>query len=128
MTQLTEDMDLRTFVELFDTAMTSTNPTVKKCFHNLLMLAALVHAEETDDHKKGPLGKLIDEVDQLHKKVEALRIQVSFQHPAYHDNMHKSTTGAYGSSIGAYGIAPTAISTLGAYGTTVPSPTTINVC
>jgi hypothetical protein len=102
MTSLTDDVDLKTFVELFDTAMTSTNPSVKKCFHNLLMLAALVHAEETNDHQKGPLGKLLDDVVKLQDKVEAIRISTLYQHPSYNDSMYVSTTStsSYGLPLG----------------------------
>ena len=95
MTQLTDDIDLKTFVELFDTAMSSTNPAVKKCFHNLIMLAALVHAEETKEHQKGPLGKLLDDVDNLRATVEQVRISTFYQHPPYHEPT-KSTTSVYG--------------------------------
>lgn len=70
MTQLTEDTDLKSFVELFDTAMTSKNPAVQKCFRNLLMVASLVHAEENNNHKAGPLKKLFEELRTIRDKME----------------------------------------------------------
>jgi hypothetical protein len=92
MTQLTDDVDLKTFAELFDTALTSNNPAVKKCLHNLLVIAALVHAEETDTRNKGPLGNLLDEVETMKKKVDEIHISTLYQHPAYNETMYTSNT------------------------------------
>jgi hypothetical protein len=39
-----EEIDLEKFVDMFDTAMNSDNPAVKRCFNNLLMVVALAHA------------------------------------------------------------------------------------
>jgi hypothetical protein len=76
MTQLTEDTDLKRFVELFDTAMTSKNPAVQKCFHNLLMVASLVHAEDNNNHKSGPLKKLFEEMEATRNEVAKLRMSI----------------------------------------------------
>ena len=67
-----EDFDLEKFVDMFDTAMNSDNPTVQKCFNNLLMVISLAHAHEEIKPHPGPLRKLITDVSSLTTKVESL--------------------------------------------------------
>jgi hypothetical protein len=66
------DFDLETFVDLFDTAMTSDNPAVKKAFKNLLLVASIVHAREELDSKQGPLRRLVDDIRNLNRKLSDL--------------------------------------------------------
>lgn len=68
-----EDFDLETFVDLFDTAMSSDNPTVRKAFKNLMMVAALVEGENQDP-KIGPLRGLLKTVENLQQKVTVLEM------------------------------------------------------
>jgi hypothetical protein len=70
------DFDLETFVDLFDTAMTSDNPAVKKAFKNLLMIAAIVHAKQDEfDSRKGPLRRLVDDIHNLNRRLTNLEDQ-----------------------------------------------------
>ena len=66
-----KDFDLEQFVDMFDTAMNSDNPTVQKCFKNLLMVVALAHAEDKEKHI-GPLRKLVNDVDRLNDRITSL--------------------------------------------------------
>lgn len=68
-----EDFDLDKFVELFDKAMTSDNPTVRKAFKNLLMVAALVDSE-AETRKIGPLENLVKSMRNLEQKVTQLEM------------------------------------------------------
>ena len=101
-----EDFDLETFVDLFDTAMSSDNPTVKKSFKNLLMVAAL-----TENENKiivGPLRSLLKTVETLQQKVATLETS------QYKNNMNNMNT-VYGP-----------VTTVGTpYTTTNPMPTWI---
>lgn len=63
--------ELKTFVKLFDTAMTSDNPTVKKAFKNLMIVSALVNAETHDI--KGPLETIVED---LHTRVSTVETQL----------------------------------------------------
>lgn len=71
-----EDFDLERFVDLFDTAMSSNNPTVKKSFKNLLMVAALAEGENQDP-KIGPLRGLLKSVENLQQRVAVLEASKS---------------------------------------------------
>jgi hypothetical protein len=67
------DLDLEAFVDLFDTAMMSDNPAVKKAFKNLLMIAAIVH--EGQNLQQGPLRKLVEDIKNLNRRVSDLEGQ-----------------------------------------------------
>lgn len=65
-----DDFDLEKFVELFDTAMTSDNPTVRKAFKNLMLVAALV--ESGDSVKTGPFKTLFNDLQRLKQRVSVI--------------------------------------------------------
>ena len=65
------DLDLQQFIEMFEIAMNSDNPTVSKCFSNLMLVVSLVHAEDKEKYV-GPLSKLVERVDALEKSLAAL--------------------------------------------------------
>jgi hypothetical protein len=70
------DFDLETFVDLFDTAMTSDNPAVQKAFKNLLMITAIVHAKQDEfDSRRGPLRRLVDDIQNLNRRIGELENQ-----------------------------------------------------
>ena len=75
------DFDLEQFVDLFDTAMTSDNPAVKKAFKNLLLLAALVSSDDKDEAVKGPLRRLIDDQRIILRRIERLESEKHYPNP-----------------------------------------------
>lgn len=65
------DFDLETFVDLFDTAMSSDNPAVQRALKNLLMIAAIVNAEDAEaGMRKGPLRRVIDDQNNIIRRLE----------------------------------------------------------
>ena len=65
------DFDLETFVDLFDTAMSSNNPAVQRALRNLLMIAAIVNAEDSEaGMRKGPLRRVIDDQNNIIRRLE----------------------------------------------------------
>lgn len=62
-----DNFDLETFVELFDTAITSDNPAVKKALKNLLLVASIVNDDKTTATR--PLYNLLKNLDA---RVDAL--------------------------------------------------------
>jgi len=67
------DFDLETFVDLFDTAMTSDNPAVKKAFKNLLMISAIVNSEQSNSGiRRGPLRRLVEDIQHLNRRIGTL--------------------------------------------------------
>ena len=55
---------------MFDAALASDNPSVKKALRNFMMVTALVHAQEDGDERvMGPLETLVKKVADLERMV-----------------------------------------------------------
>ena len=66
------DFDLETFVDLFDTAMTSDNPAVRKAFKNLVMISAIVNSDSSAGLRRGPLRRLLEDIQHLSRRISQL--------------------------------------------------------
>lgn len=66
------DFDLETFVDLFDTAMSSDNPAVQRALKNLVLISAMVNAQNSDGLRKGPLRRVVDDIQMLNKRIGQL--------------------------------------------------------
>lgn len=83
-----EDFDLKEFACMFDTALASDNPAVKKALRNFMMVTALVHAQEeveNDERLAGPLETLVKQLDDLQRRlsrVEAERYNTTRSYPS----------------------------------------------
>ena len=74
------DFDLETFVDLFDTALTSDNPTVRRAFKNLILVASIVQAEENGDTlANGPLRRLVEDVRNLNRRISNMEAQGAYR-------------------------------------------------
>jgi hypothetical protein len=79
------DFDLETFVGLFDAALTSDNPAVKKALKNLLLITTMVQSElSAEERMKGPLRQVIDDIRDLNRRLERVEDQKIYpQAPVY---------------------------------------------
>jgi len=70
-----EDFDITEFAKMFDAALASDNPTVKKALRNFMMVAAIVHAQELDANERemGPFEALLKKVQSLEAMVRELQ-------------------------------------------------------
>lgn len=69
-----QDFDLTEFAKMFDAALVSDNPAVKKALRNFMMVSALVHAQEDGDERiMGPLETLVRKVGNLEHMVKELQ-------------------------------------------------------
>jgi hypothetical protein len=67
------DFDLETFVDLFDTAISSDNPAVQRALKNLLMIAAIVNSENTEaGMTKGPLRRVIEDQRNILRRLDRI--------------------------------------------------------
>jgi len=76
------DFDLEKFVDLFDTAMSSDNPAVKRALRNLLMIAAMVDAESPAT-QAGPLRRLVEDIKNLNNRISTMESKQSWAPPAW---------------------------------------------
>jgi hypothetical protein len=68
------DFDLETFIDLFDTALSSDNPAVKRALKNLLMIATLVDSDLTPEQRvKGPLRRLVEDLRDTNRRIDRLQ-------------------------------------------------------
>lgn len=71
------DFDLETFVDLFDTAMSSDNPAVKRALKNLLLISAMVNAENSKNYlQRGPLRRALDDINNIARRLERVENNV----------------------------------------------------
>jgi hypothetical protein len=76
------DFDLETFVDLFDTAMSSDNPAVQRALKNLLLIAAMVNSENTDAGlRQGPLRRVIEDQKNILRRLERVENEKSYPQP-----------------------------------------------
>lgn len=70
------DFDLEQFVDLFDTAMSSDNPAVQRALKNLLLIAAMVNAEDAEAGvRQGPLRRVIEDQKTIIRRLNDLENQ-----------------------------------------------------
>ena len=68
-----DDIDLETLIDLFDTALTSNNPTMKKAIKNLLLVATLIDSELTPEQRvRGPLRQALEDMRDLTRRMDRL--------------------------------------------------------
>ena len=86
------DFDLDRFVDMFDEALTSEDPRVVETLRKLMMIVALTRPESSErwSNRRGPLRRMMDDINNLHRRIEALehRVMGDRESPeGYHDRM-----------------------------------------
>lgn len=90
------NFDLETFVNLFDTAMTSSNPAVQKTLKNLLLLASIVREDQIK--VDGPLRKLMKDVSALQIRLASIDLELSRLRAEKEQHSYYTATGAMGAT------------------------------
>ena len=85
---------------MFDAALASDNPTVKKALRNFMMVAAIVHAQELneDERLEGPFESLLKKVQNLESMVRELQNNRTYKdnyRDYYRDHIATSPTWVY---------------------------------
>ena len=72
------DFDLDRFVDLFDEALTSTDPRVVETLRKLMLITVLTRPESNQMHsqKHGPLRRAFEDINHLHRRIETLEQRV----------------------------------------------------
>ena len=82
-----QDVDLEEFARMFDAALASDKPAVKKALRNFMMVAAI--AESDGERVQGPLESLVKEVDKLRHQVS--RVEEYSRGRRYSDEYYAGT-------------------------------------
>lgn len=73
-----DDIDLETLIDLFDTALTSNNPAMKKAIKNLLLVATLIDSELTPEQRvRGPLRRALEDMRDLTRRMDRIESERS---------------------------------------------------
>ena len=93
---MTDEFDIKEFAQMFDAALASDNPTVKKALRNFMMVAAIVHAQELNEDERlaGPLETLLKKVSDLESLVHNLN-QTRTYKDHYRDYIGTNQTWVY---------------------------------
>jgi hypothetical protein len=93
------DFDLETFVDLFDTAMSSDNPAVQRALKNLVLISAMVNAQSPENLRKGPLRRVVEDVQILNKRLSNLESAGAYR-GVYAPNTGTPIPGGYAPNTG----------------------------
>jgi hypothetical protein len=66
------DFDLEAFIELFDEALTSDDPSVQKTLQHLMVIAALARNHSRHNERIGPLRQLFDDQRNIIRRLDRL--------------------------------------------------------
>lgn len=66
------DFDLEAFIELFDEALTSDDPSVQKTLQHLMVIAALARNHAKHDQRNGPIRQLFDDQRNIIRRLDRL--------------------------------------------------------
>jgi hypothetical protein len=66
------DFDLESFIDLFDEALTSDDPSVQKTLQHLMVIAALARNHDGHSKRSGPLRRLFDDQHNIIRRLERL--------------------------------------------------------
>jgi hypothetical protein len=84
------DFDLDRFIDMFDSALSSNDPRVVDALRSLLMLVILTKPEHIDSPTKGPLRRLVDDVNNLTRRTS--RMEESLDRMVYSARSSKFDT------------------------------------
>ena len=66
------DFDLEAFIDLFDEALTSDDPSVQKTLQHLMVIAALARNHDKHNSRNGPLRRMYEDLRDIHRRLERL--------------------------------------------------------
>jgi hypothetical protein len=86
------DFDLEAFIELFDEALTSDDPSVQKTLQHLMVIAALARNHDGHSKRSGPLRRLYDDQHNIIRRLEQLENNHSKFKPGFGPVPHVQPT------------------------------------
>jgi hypothetical protein len=125
-----DDFDITAFAKMFDAALASDNPAVRKALRNFMMIAAIAESENDSD-SAGPFGSLLTRMDAMEYELRDLKRTPYAPYPGSTSTGYPGSLfppaypGTYTSTIGSSGIANFPTSTSGKDSSNSMSPQAI---
>ena len=66
------DFDLEAFIDLFDEALTSDDPSVQKTLQHLMVICALARNHAQHDKRNGPMRRMFEDQNTILRRLERL--------------------------------------------------------
>jgi hypothetical protein len=66
------DFDLEAFIDLFDEALTSDDPSVQKTLQHLMVICALARNHAQHDRRNGPMRRMFEDQHTILRRLERL--------------------------------------------------------
>jgi hypothetical protein len=73
------DFDLEAFIDLFDEALTSDDPSVQKTLQHLMVICALARNHDGHNKRSGPLRRIIEDQNNILRRLERLESDQSYR-------------------------------------------------
>jgi hypothetical protein len=70
------DFDLERFINMFDSALTSTDPRVKNALQSLMMMVILTNDETSPSQRMGPLRQMQEDMYNMYRRLERVENDV----------------------------------------------------
>ena len=71
------DFDLERFIDMFDTAMTSSDPRVVETLRKLMMIVVLIQPETPLTERTGPLRRLYEDMNHLNRRMHRMEDEIN---------------------------------------------------
>lgn len=68
------DFDLDAFIDLFDEALTSDDPSVQKTLQHLMVICALARNHNNHDRRNGPMRRMFENQNDIIRRLERLEV------------------------------------------------------
>jgi hypothetical protein len=78
-----DDLSLERLVDMFDLALTSSDPRIIDALRNLMMISTLVAPETTSRKAPGPLRKIMQHIESVDRRVSQLERSASYNNIKY---------------------------------------------
>jgi len=73
---MSNDFNIYEFGQMFDAALASNNPSVKKALRNFMMICAMIHAEDEGEAARdtGPFKELFKRLNDVERRLESVEL------------------------------------------------------
>ena len=72
------EVDLYEFAKLFDAALVSDNPSVKKALRNFMLVASIAESESSEVQSANGMASVFDRVSDLEKRLDSIEQSVNY--------------------------------------------------
>jgi hypothetical protein len=92
---MNNEFDVKEFAKMFDAALASDNPGVKKALQNFMMIAAIVYSQEEDESIRGPFSEIFHRLDKIEREMFSIKKETTPYPVDYYRKIYGNQTWNY---------------------------------